>query len=259
MNIAAEPRTPARYHGGCRRTNLHPTAMRLFAAAGFLALVACDPCFGTNACIEPTINAEGALIWLVDGTAASGVLVEFRPDASSVETDTLRGTSNGDGIFRLTGRGRQSGQVTGTLVFHPPDPYPQFVFSVPGVRVTTTQVRGNPTYLGNWGVGPVRTDPHISYVGELFFSDTGERAVGVQVEFRRTGGIAVRPDTFTVQSNSQGRVPLFMKPQGEGEVEGELEIRSPEPYQPFTLTGVRMQTLVGKDDIRLVGVWAIEP
>jgi hypothetical protein len=238
--------------------NHHRIAIRLFTAAGLLLLAGCDPCFGTNACIDPVINAEGRLIWLVDGSAAAGVLVEFRPDPNSSVTEMLSGVSNGDGLFRLTAPAREAGQLTGTLVFHPPDPYPQFVFSVPGVRVYTTQVRGDPTHVGNWGVGPVRTEPHISYVGELFFGDSGERAADVEVEFRRTGGIAVRPDTFTVRSNAQGRVPFFMEPVGEGEVEGEIEVRPPDPYQPLTVTGLRMQTLIGKDDIRLIGVWSIE-
>jgi hypothetical protein len=223
-----------------------------------LALAACDPCFGTAACIEPTVQAEGRLIWLLDGSPAEGVGVEFRPESGSVVMDTLRGISDAEGVFRLIGSSPRAGEVVGTLVFSPPAPYPQFVYGVAGVRVPTTRVRGNPAFVGSWGVGPLRTDPHISYVGELFYRDTGERAERVEVEFRRTGGIAVAPDTFTVHSDVNGRFPLFMTPIGEGEVEGEFEVRPPAPYPAFTVSGVRMQTLIGKDDIRLVGVWAID-
>jgi hypothetical protein len=202
---------------------------------------------------------EGQLIWLLDGSRASGVGVELWPDPGSVVTDTLRVRSNGEGIFRIRVGAPRDGEVAGTLVFFPPEPYHQFVFGVPGIRVRTTRVRGSPSHVGNWGVGPVRTDPHISYVGELFFADSGQRAADVEVQFRRTGGIGARPDTFTVRSNDQGRFPLFTKPIGEGELVGELEVRPSPPYRTFTIPEVRLQTLIGKDDIRLIGVWAIEP
>jgi hypothetical protein len=218
----------------------------------------CDPCFGTGACTDPHLAAEGRLIWHLDGSPGSGVAVEFRPESGSA--DTLRAYSNATGQFRLTGPRRTAGQVVGTLVFFPPEPFSQFFFGVPGVVVPTTTVRGDSRFLGTWGVGPIRTDPHISYVGELWYRDTGARAEGVEVEFRRTGGISVMPETLMVRSGADGRFVILLEvvPATAGELIGELHIRPSAPYKELTVTELRMTALFGLGDSRFLGVWTLE-
>ena len=121
------------------------------------------------------------------------------------------------------------------------------------------QVRGDLKSLGVWGVGPLPVAPHISYVGELHYADTGARAIGVAVEFRRTGGIAVEPDTLLQRTDASGRFALFLKPtpSQDGEVVGEVLVRPPPPYASITIPDVRLPTLRGGNDIRFLGVWTI--
>jgi hypothetical protein len=176
-----------------RRAALSAVALAAVIPAG------CDPCFGTTACGDPRIDAEGTLIWHIDGAPAQGVRVEFRPDGpTSFPLDTLRAESDAAGRFRFSAPASGTGTVDGTIVFHPPEPYPHFVFGVAGIRIAPLRVSGDRQFLGSWGVGPLPGPPHISYVGELFYAATGERAEGIEVEFRRSGGIAVVPDTFVV-------------------------------------------------------------
>ena len=245
----------ARYARSAVLRRIQSSLVSLF----LLVAAACDPCFGTTACVEPYISYEGRLIWHLTGGPAAGVRVEFLPsETAGGSADAVSTVSDEQGSFVIRMNAPEGGEVHGSLVFHPPPPYEHFPFAVHGIRMTTSTVRGDVRNLGLWGVGPLRVDPHISYVGEIYYADTNQRAAGVEVEFRRTGGIAVEPDTFVVRSNELGRFPLFMTPQGEGEVVGDLFIRPPAPYRALTIRGVRLATLVGGNEIRLVGVWGIE-
>lgn len=238
---------------GGKRLRLSPFVLLLVAA--------CDPCFGTTACTDPHISGQGYVIEHLTGGPATGTRVEFRPESGVfVDPDTIWTEVDENGIFTIQMDATGPGEVTGTMVLHPAAPYHHFVFNVGRVRIPTTDIRGEVQLLGVWGVGPLRGPPHISYVGELFYLDTDERAEGIEVEFRRTGGIAVEPDTFVVTSNEQGRFPLFMHPVSgsEGHVIGDLYIRPPAPYQPQVIEGVEMETTVGRGFIRLLGVWGVE-
>jgi hypothetical protein len=218
---------------------------------------ACDPCFGTTACVAPHLAADGTLIWHLDGSPASGVRVEFRRTGGLELSDTiLVTTSDVHGRFRHETETATAGEVHGTLAFFPPEPYDHFPFYVEGVTISTTRVRGESRRLGYWGVGPLPAPPHLSYVGELYFRDTNARAEGVEVQFRRTGGVAVHPDTFSVVSGADGRFPLFLTPSGAGEVLGEIRVNAPSPYRSFTVP-LRLETLRGAGEVRLVGVWAL--
>jgi len=165
-------------------------------------------------------------------------------------------TSDVHGRFRFEAGTGVAGEVRGTLAFFPPQPYNHFPFYVEGISISTTRVRGDSRRIGYWGVGPLPAPPHLSYVGEVYFRDSGERAGGVEVEFRRTGGVAVQPDTFTIVSGADGRFPLFMTPSGAGEVIGEIRVNAPAPYRAFTVP-LSLQTLRGAGEVRLAGVWAL--
>jgi hypothetical protein len=223
-----------------------------------LPLVACDPCAGTLACHDPGFRAEGQLFWHLDGEPAGDVHVTFiRTGGAELGSDTLVTTSNAAGIFRLAARSTGNGSVEGQLIFQPPAPHDGHVFGVPGVRLDPRRTRADAQPLGIWGVGPFRSAPHISYLGELFYVDMGERAAGVEVEFQRTAGIMVRPDTFVVESDASGRFPLVMTPEQEGEVVGRLLIRPPAPHPTLTVTDLRLQTIITANEVRLAGVWGI--
>jgi hypothetical protein len=233
------------------------SAIALLFPILLLVAPACDPCFGTTACVAPHLAADGTLIWHLDGSPATGVRVEFRRTGGlSLPDDVLVSRTDVYGRFRYEAQTGAAGEVHGTLAFFPPEPYDHFPFYVEGVTISTTRVRGESRRLGYWGVGPLPAPPHLSYVGELYFRDTNARAEGVEIQFRRTGGVSVHPDTFTVVSGSDGRFPLFMTPSGPGEVLGEIRVNAPAPYRSFAAP-VRMETLRGAGETRLVGVWGL--
>jgi hypothetical protein len=242
-------------------TRARASTTRWFWRAGILplllALASCDPCFGMNACVAPHIYASGMLIWHLDGEPAQGVEVTFRPDpGAALVTETVRVTSNREGIFRLDLPTPSAGTVTGVLSFRPPEPYFYHGFDL-NVRLETTEVRGDPQFLGLWGVGPLPGPPHLTYVVELVHDETGAAAEGVEVEFRRTAGISTSPESLSGRSDPSGRFVIALSPAGPGEVVGDLFVRPPAPYLPLEIRGVRMATLIGIGESRLLGTWRI--
>jgi 5-hydroxyisourate hydrolase-like protein (transthyretin family) len=104
-----------------------------------------------------------------------------------------------------------------------------------------------------WGIGG-----WVNYAGILFHRSTGAPAENVEVEFRRTGGITARPDTFTVRSNFFGGFPMTPATDGEGELIGDLIIRPPAPLRPTTVRGVRLPTFAA-DELRRIDNYGIGP
>jgi hypothetical protein len=256
-------RTMLPHHLRTASAVIRTVAAMLTRACGIgllLLAAACDPCFGTFSCTDERISAEGRLIWHLSGDDAAGVEVRFfrTGGAALAGGDTLYALSREDGTFHIEGRAAGAGPVEGTLLFRPPSPYEAFLFAVPGVSVSAVRTRGDVRFLGIWGVGPLRGARHLSYVGEVRDAADGGALAGVEVEFRRTGGIMVQPDTFRVVSAGDGRFPLLMVPAADGEVIGELWIRPPPPWQVKHVPELRLQTLTGVDDIRLAGVWRVE-
>ncbi|HET8655703.1 MAG TPA: hypothetical protein VFL93_09340 [Longimicrobiaceae bacterium] len=224
-----------------------------------LPLAACDPCFGTNACTGTHVDASGRLFWHLDDSPAAGTRVIFHQTGGDlVLPDSLVAVADENGVFHLRADVPKPGEAVGTLTFRPPEPWKGWDWGVSGVRFTTADVRGDMRYLGLWGVGPIRTDPHVSCVAEIFYEDTGERAVGVAVEFHRTGGLSAEPDTIREVSNEVGRFPLFMSVPGAGDVVGDLIVHAEPPYRPLVVHDVHLPTTVARDYVQLIGVWGIE-
>jgi hypothetical protein len=67
----------------------------------------------------------------------------------------------------------------------------------------------------------------------------------VPVGFRRTGGIELNPAEFERATNDTGIVMLTSTPAGEGEVVGDITVRSPAPHPTFVVRGVRLQAIDG--------------
>jgi hypothetical protein len=202
--------------------------------------------------IALNLNWVGELFFRDTGQRAAGVEVEFRrtggvpvePAVFTVRTDQF-------GRFSLMPRALEEGEVVFDLLIRPPSPYS--AFTIKDVRENTT-FGSRQRLIGLWAVGN-----HLAYTGELQWGDTYERAAGVEVEFRRIGGIAVDPDTFVVRTDVNGRFPLTPRPlEQEGEVIFELLVRPPAPYRPVTIGPLRMAPHP-EDNSKLLGVWLVPP
>jgi hypothetical protein len=239
-----------------------PSFRRPLLAAWLLLLpplaAGCDPCAGVSVCGDSHITYQGQLVIHLSGEAAAGVRVDFvrtggidvSPSELSVVTDEL-------GRFRLELEPAGPGHVEGWISFHPPPPYAQYAFGEP-IRLATSRAAGDVRSLGSWGIGPIRTGPRLSYVGELFLRATGQPAVGFEVEFRKLAGPPLEEETFVVTTDANGRFAIITSVEGHGPVYAELRVRPPPPMLPFVLAeSQRFTTSVMHSEIRFLGRWGI--
>ena len=195
-----------------------------------------------------TMGYVGELYYRDTQQRAAGVQVEFRQTGGPELRDTrFTATTDGFGRFPIMPRPYGPGEVTGTLQLRPPAPY----------AATSIEIRMSPStsprveLLGVWGLGT-----NLGHLGELVFADTRRPAAGVQVEFRRTEGIAIEPETLTVTTDAEGRFRLIPRPLGKGTVSGHLVIRPPAPYLGLTLP-VELSTFES-DALRVLGRWELQ-
>ncbi|MEW5927533.1 MAG: hypothetical protein AB1941_08610 [Gemmatimonadota bacterium] len=204
-----------------------------------LALAAaCDPCAGVGACVEPQVRYTGLVTSLFPDFPARGVRVEFvRTSGVELEDARIVAVADSLGNFVLEGRTRDEGTVTGELTFFPPAPIRPV--TVGGVEMSTARAAGELRRLGTWRV----EYPFFAYSGRLFHRNNGAPfGDSTRVEFRRTGGIPIYPDTFVVYTDSLGRFPLRPKTTVMGEVTGDLLVHRLPPFQSTVVRGVRLST-----------------
>lgn len=213
---------------------------------------ACDPCAGIGTCVAPQVRYGGVVTTLFPDIPARDVRVEFvRRGGVALEDATLTAVSDSAGRFVLEGRAREEGAVTGDLTFHPPAPIAPL--TIGDVRMETARAAGELRQLGSWGV----EYPFFSYRGALFHRNNGQPpAEGIEVEFRRTGGIPIEPDTFTVRTDEAGHFLLRPRTTVTGEVTGELVVHLLPPFQPYLVRGIRLSTFTipRNDSIVRVGI-----
>lgn len=212
--------------------------LRRFSLFLFVLVAACDPCSGVGVCASPQVRYTGIVTTLFPDYPARDVRVEFvRKGGVALDDATLSAVSDSAGVFVLQSAAREEGAVVGDLVFHPPPPIAPVTVS--DVKMTTSRAPGELRRLGTWMV----QYPFFAYKGLLFHRNNGQPpARGVEVEFRRTGGIPIYPDTFVSLSDSLGRFDLRPKTTVMGEVTGDVTVRLLPPYQPYTVRGIRLST-----------------
>jgi 5-hydroxyisourate hydrolase-like protein (transthyretin family) len=202
----------------------------LFAAA-------CDPCGGIGLCGAPQVRYDGELLRRYPAGPADGIRVDFvRSGGAALESDVLTAETDRSGRFRLQGEARDEGVVVGTLRFHPPAPLEPV--RIEGVRLTTTRAAGEARFAGSWSIEL----PHLPYEAHFYHRRSGLPAAGIEIEFRRTGGIRVEPDTFRVTTDAWGNVKLTPITREVGEVTGELIVYPLPPFRPYAIPGVKMST-----------------
>lgn len=202
--------------------------------------------------VDPIVLVSFELHWRYDGSFLVGVPVQFRrTGGETMDPDTISGRTDVGGRFFIRAETSGPGSVLGELVvFDPrlPEPYVGDV--------------GLPTFHEyrpvDVPVGVLLVGPSLLYFGRLYLADGVDRriAYGSEVEFRRTGGISIEPDTFVTDVKEWGGFPFEATTLHEGSVVGDLIFRPPPPYLPDTIVGVEVSTF-NSDEARLLGEWEV--
>lgn len=205
--------------------------------------------------VDPYLDYLGELFFRSGGQPIGGATVTFRR-LSGVEVvpAEFQVTANAEGRFWLTPVPATAGEVHASLEVYSPAHGRTFAF--PSLRLRTVHNPGAVRVL-RFGVGA-----QFYYYGELYWAgsgDPGQPAEGIEVEFRRTGGVAIQPERVVVQSNAVGLFPLsftLSDPLDSGELVGDLTIRPPAPHPPIVVSGFRLQTHED-DELRHAGTWSV--
>jgi hypothetical protein len=176
-----------------------PAERALVLLLAALALDACSECTGTVSCsTPPTISYTGQFIDRPTGVPVPGVVVSFLRDSGvTLSSPTITATSDGDGFFRLRATATEGGQVYGALQVVPPAPVAPY--TVPGITLTTTNVRGS----GGW-LGRMMTVPYYFILGFVYDRNTHETLPDVTVIMRRTAGGRAADDTVKFRTDFGG-------------------------------------------------------
>jgi len=199
--------------------------------------------------VDPYIEFIGVLFDRRDGRLLAGAhLTILRTGGVAVSApDSVEMTVDSDGRFLYDTRAAELGGMIADLVITAPS-LPR-AYRLRGVQFEATYLDRLPQVGGVWSVGT-----GLPYFGVLFRRGTGYRSAGIEVEFRRTGGIAADPDTFVVSTNADGAFSLVTTPLADGVLVGDLIVRPPPPAVPDTIHAIRLQTVETESSI-LFGVW----
>ncbi|OYV74323.1 MAG: hypothetical protein B7Z72_00440 [Gemmatimonadetes bacterium 21-71-4] len=172
-------------------------------------------------------------------TRTSGIAV-----TPSTYTTTTTDTS---GFFLLPIQPQGTGEVTGSLTFTPPNG-PVTTYTVHMATYDSTSYR----YLGNFGYGQ-----QWAWAIELWRNDSLRPARGVPVTFRRTGGIALTPDSVQAVTGADGRIRIRSGVTDTGYVDGEISVY-PSTGPARLITGLHLRTYPA-DTMDFAGVFGFGP
>jgi len=192
-----------------------------------LLTTACDPCVSVTGCTgNGQFTITGRILQEENQLPAVGASVDFiRTGGIVLDADSARTFTSAEGVFTLRIAGHGTGLITGEIVVRSaPDAALPF-----GYRILDQTLRVFPD-VGDANVFPVwSTRPTFPDLGMLVHPGVppGELE-GIDIEFRRTGGIAISSgEVFRTVTGGGGVFPLFdriVRPADAGAVVGDLHI-----------------------------------
>jgi hypothetical protein len=130
---------------------------------------------------------------------------------------------------------------------------------------TVTSVYENlalsPSYLFRdpWRVARFGAGPSLEWLVEFRSTVDGSVVAGVEMEFRRTGGVNITPQSYIAVSTNHGHAALSgIRPAAEGIVVGDMHVRPPPPASPYVVVGLELATF-NHDGGRFLGRWGVGP
>ena len=171
--------------------------------------VACDPCTGVANCDNGAYLAvDGQIVDPITGAGLDGVRIDvIRVGGVAIDVDSMQSVTTDGGHWRVEFEPRTAGAVEVDIVVSPPGFAP---YRVPRVVLQTRARGGDANVLDPWV-----PEPYFSYAAEFYRNGTAdERIDGAVVEFRRTGGVALRGSgiqggAFRGSTDVAGRITIF--------------------------------------------------
>jgi hypothetical protein len=191
----------------------------------------------------------GQVYFRGNGKHVQGVGVTWKRTGGIAATPaTLSTQTDSNGYFLLGLTSSVTGTVTGDLVLTPPSGP---VTTYRNLSLSTYDSTAG-RYLGNFGYGQ-----QWAWVGELWRNDSLKPAPGVTVAFRRTGGLAISPDSVTMTTGLDGRFVLQSSIADSGVVKGDLLV-IPKTGPVRTIPGVQLSSYAA-DAVPFAGVFNYGP
>jgi hypothetical protein len=163
-----------------------------------------------------------------------GVRVDIqRTGGIPVEPANLSVVSSPQGVVIFTLQPLAQGTVNVRITVNTPPPGSPVVMNASLATFDADTGR----HLTNWNIGP-----HLPYFG-VVRANFGFPFVNIPIEVRRTGGIAVQPESFTTRTNGDGVFVVQPAPLALGDAIFEITVRLPPPYTAFRVSNVRLSTL----------------
>lgn len=154
--------------------------------------------------------------------------------------------ADGGGYVHFIADAPAAGAFTGTLrVTHPVTGTRTF----PGFAIAGDYVVEPPRIRGIFGL-----ERKYSYGGNIIFRGTGATTPGATFTFTRTGGIAMTPNSVSVQAGANGFFIFQIEPLGLGTVIGTVTIAPPGGGTPSVFPN-RSFSSYDSTAIRYIGLW----
>jgi hypothetical protein len=191
----------------------------------------------------------------LEGVTARFTQTSGPPLVAGEGSGRFSAVTNEHGHFILLGRGvfaQSAEEISGDLTIEISPTFPTSTHR--GLTLRPSYVFREP-----WRVVRLNAGPSLDYVVEFHDWATLTPVGGVEMEFRRTGGVATDPGVVITRSNEHGHAAIgAMRPLGAGVVIGDMYVRPAPPARAYVVRGLELATF--DDDLgRLIAVWGVGP
>lgn len=228
-------------------------AATVLAWLALTGVTACDPCAGVSGCATaPHLSYSGRLIVHETRQPAPGATVTLhRTSGVELEQNDPSATTDANGFYRLVTGARGAGTVTADITISAPG---YATYTVTGLTLRTSEVRGDGGDLGRWVV-----DPYIAFLGELTSRVTRAKLQGASVTFTRTGGVAIRPAVPSGVSDAGGRFFIGAHTSALGVVTGDLLVTAPSLRMPYRISGIPIAIQYRDEPVQFTAAFSVGP
>jgi hypothetical protein len=197
--------------------------------------------------MAPSLDYVGRLMRRSAGelVPVEGIETEFRRIGGiEVSPSVVRSVTVDWGGFSMVMTTWEAGEVEGVLsAYLPPQGEPVVLDTLTLATFDADTLR----VAGEWAFGP-----QVNYEAGIRDADTAQPLAGLEVEFRRTGGIPTEPETVQETTDDEGLFPIRLHVEETGPVEGEIRAHRGAGQDPVVIPGIVIEARED-DDVHFLG------